>query len=473
MRILIELVLTVAAAFLAVEYGGVWPVVLVLAYLILLALKVPFYARRLMLSPRFLAFAGICTVTAVFIGWVILGILQELHTELGSSNRTFIFLANTTALKTFWAVVGGALVTGMLAVMVLVPYGYLTGDSVYRQYPGYRGHEREAALHAITMLIGLDLGVCVISQGKAEFSKGNAGSLALFGGPGILVAQEGHAAILEQSGRLSRVVGRGITFLKPFERLSMAAPLYTRTEHVVVEKVATKDKIMLEELELWVFHKVDPGPEEQQTENGRYPYNEENLFKNVWSPNGGDWRTSVQGVSDSAARDVVGRYDLEQIVPISSQFRREFKDALKQEVSRITKGLMGVEVVAVDVGKLQVPHEARQRLLEKWLADWGIRVAASEREAMIRRGEAEAAILKLKEVAWAQAQKQLIEQMAGPFRSLDMSGRDTVAYVIALRSLETLEKMASDPATKILLPSDILAQLRELRSFLSTPALHA
>jgi len=107
MRILIELVLTVAAAFLAVEYGGVWPVVLVLAYLILLALKVPFYARRLMLSPRFLAFAGICTVTAVFIGWVILGILQELHTELGSSNRTFIFLANTTALKTFWAVVGG------------------------------------------------------------------------------------------------------------------------------------------------------------------------------------------------------------------------------------------------------------------------------------------------------------------------------------------------------------------------------
>jgi regulator of protease activity HflC (stomatin/prohibitin superfamily) len=469
MRILIEFVLTVAAAFLAVKYGGVWPVILVLAYLALLALKVPSFARQLMLSWRFLAFAGIYFVTAVFIGWVILGILQELHTELGSSDRTYIFLANTTALKTFWAVVGGALVTAMLAVMVLVPYGYLTGDSMYRQYPGYRGHEREAALRAMTLLIGLDQGVCVISQGKAEFSKGNAGSLALFGGPGILVAQEGHAAILEQSGRLSRVVGRGITFLKPFERLSMAAPLYTRTEHVVVEHVATKDRIIIREFEFWLFHKIDPGQEEMQTENGQYPYNEENLLRNVWTPNGGDWRNGIKSVAETSARDVVGRYNLEQIVPISGPPRVTFKEALVQEINRVAKGFMGLTIVAVDVGKVELPEEAERKLRAKWLADWDIRIAQSEREAIIRKGEAEAVILKIKEVAWAEAQRHVIEEITRALQNLgDITGREQAAYCIALRSLETLEKMAGDPATKILLPTEIVAQIHQMRQMVGT-----
>ena len=82
---------------------------------------------------------------------------------------------------------------------------------------------------------------------------------------------------------------------------------------------------------------------------------------------------------------------------------------------------------------------------------------------MIRKGEAEAVILKVKEVAWAQAQKQIIEEITAGFRSVGVRDGVQVPYIIALRSLETLEKMAADPATKILLPNDVMNQIKDLR----------
>jgi len=170
--------------------------------------------------------------------------------------------------------------------------------------------------------------------------------------------------ILEQNGRLSRVVGRGITWLESHERVSMVVPLQTRSERVVVEQVVTKDRFWIEELELMVFHKVDQGPEEDQTENGQYPFSENILLTKVWTMSGGDWRGSIKAVSETAARDVVGRYDLEQILPIAGKPRVDFKDALKREINRVVKGFMGVEVVVVDIGKVRVPEEAKRRLAE-------------------------------------------------------------------------------------------------------------
>jgi regulator of protease activity HflC (stomatin/prohibitin superfamily) len=289
----------------------------------------------------------------------------------------------------------------------------------------------------------------------------------------VLIVQEGHAVILERSGRLSRVIGRGITWLEPFERISMIVPLYARAEKITVEQVATKDRILLDEFEALVFHKIDPGPEDDRIQDGIFAYNEEKLKREVWSPSGGDWRNGVKSVADSAIRDVVGRYDLEEIVPLSDRFRTQFKETLKETMNRITQRAMGVEVIAVDINRVNVPEEARKRLMEKWLADWSIRIAQSEREAMIRKGEAEAVIMKIKQVAWAEAQRHIIEQITAGFRGMNVTGREAACYLVALRSLEALESMAEDPATKILLPSDVTTQLRSLRQLVGdvVPAL--
>ena len=206
---------------------------------------------------------------------------------------------------------------------------------------------------------------------------------------------------------------------------------------------------------------------------GSLRIHEQKLFKDVWSPDGGDWRNTVKSIADGAVRDVVGRYDLEELMPMSDKFRDRFKEELRQAINKVTSGALGVQTTSVDIGPMQIPEEARKRLLEKWLADWSIRVAQSEREAMIRKGEAEAVIMKVKEVAWAQAQKQIIEEITAGFRSVGVTDGIQAPYIIALRSLETLEKMAADPATKILLPNDMMNQLQGLRQIVqeSTPLL--
>ena len=63
----------------------------------------------------------------------------------------------------------------------------------------------------------------------------------------------------------------------------------------------------------------------------------------------------------------------------------------------------------------------------------------------------------------------MIEEITRALQNLgDITGREQAAYCIALRSLETLEKMAGDPATKILLPTEIVAQIHQMRQMVGT-----
>jgi regulator of protease activity HflC (stomatin/prohibitin superfamily) len=435
----------------------------VLGYILAFNFKLTYLSRRAQISTRFLVFLGVflafAMTTSALIGRFFFLPSNQTWIE---AHRIWNFLLMTPALKILWAAVIGFGLIALLATVILIPYGQVAGQQMYSQYEQYKGHEGEAARAAINILLGISGGTWVISGGQAEAKGDPNNALARFGGPGFLIVQEGHAVILEISGKLSRIVGRGITWLEPFERISMVVPLFLRTEKLTVEQVATKDKVLIQEFEILVFHKADTGPEEDRIQDGQFAYTTEKLLNDVWSPSGGDWRGGVRSVADTATRDVVGRYNLDEIVPISDPFRSIFKQLLTDQMNKVTKEKMGVTTVTVDVGKVKIPEDAERRLMSKWSADWDIRIAQSEREAMISKGEAEAVVLKIKEVAWAQAQKQVIEEITAGFHDMNASGKEA-AYVFALRSLETLEKMAGDPATKVLLPQDMFIMLRELR----------
>jgi len=464
MRLLIELPLTIALFTLAVKAGWPYTVVFVLGYILAFNFKLPFLSKRTQVSTRFLIslaiFLAFAMTAAALIGRFFFSKEGQSWIEAGKITS---FLLVTPALKVLWAAVMGFGLTALVAAVFLIPYGMAAGQQMYSQYEQYKGHEGEAARTAINILLGISGGTWVISGGQAERKGDPPGALARFGGPGNLIVQEGYVVILEKSGRLSRIVGRGITWLQAFERISMVVPLFLRTEKLTVEQVATKDKVLIQEFEILVFHKADTGPEEERIQDGQFAYTREKLLNDVWSPNGGDWRGGVRSVAEGATRDVVGRYNLDEIIPISEPFRSTFKKLLIDQMNKVTKEKMGVTTITVDIGKIRVPEDAERRLMSKWLADWDIRIAQSEREAMLRRGEAEAIMLKVKEVAWAQAQKQIIEEITAGFRSVGVADGIQAPYIIALRSLETLEKMAADPATKILLPYDMMGQIQGLR----------
>ncbi len=464
MRFIIEIILTFAALFGLLKLGWPWPILAIPAYLLAFAFRLPFLSRRTKVTSRFLVVLLVLLTVAAFLSWLVAEALFQPEVQDGMIAKSWLlsFLLSNNTLKIFWSEIIGLLIPALVAVIFLVPYGSTVGQNMYSQYENYKGHEQEAAFSAISALLGIGRGTLIVSNGQVETRGESGGSLTRFGGPGTLIVQEGHAVILEKSGKLSRVVGRGITWLEPFERISMVVPLNGRAERITVEQVATKDKVLIEEFAVIVFHKIDPGSEDEQIQDGQFTYSEQKLFKDVWSPGGSDWRNTVKSIADGAVRDVVGRYDLEELMPMSDKERDRFKDELKQAINKTTSKALGVQTTSVDIGPMKVPDEARKRLMEKWLADWSIRIAQSEREAMIRKGEAEAVLLKIKEVAWAQAQKQVIEEIAGSFQSISVSGKEA-SYVVAMRALEAIEKMAGDPVTKVLLPPEMFLQLRDLR----------
>ena len=212
MRLLIELPLTIALFTLAVKYGWPYTVVFVLGYILAFNFKLTYLSRRAQVSTRFLVFLGIFLAFAMTASMIIGRFFFSQNGQAWiEASRIWNFLLVTPALKVLWAAVIGFGLIALLAAVILIPYGQVAGQQMYSQYEQYKGHEGEAARTAINILLGISGGTWVVSGGQAELKGDPSGSLARFGGPGNLIVQEGHAVILEISGKLSRVVGRGIT----------------------------------------------------------------------------------------------------------------------------------------------------------------------------------------------------------------------------------------------------------------------
>lgn len=456
MALLLEIVLTLILIIAAIKLGWLGTILFVLLYIIAFGFKLPFLARRSKLTPQFLAFVAVFITSALVIRWGIASGLSDptLQDQIASSSILRFFFGSDSMVA-FWSFLGGILGSALLAALVLAPYGHLAGFNMYSQHENYKGHEREAAQSAISILLGINRGTWVVSNGQAEVRGESGSSLQRFGGPGVLIVQEGHAVILEISGKLSRVVGRGITMLKPFERISMVAPLTSRSEHIIVENVATREKVIVDEFEFWAYHKVDAGSTDQQVANGLISYNPNILVEKVWSPGGGDWKGAIRSVGLTVARDFIGRLTLEEIMTISDDRRVQLKKDFIKEMNKVTKDKMGIEVVAVDFGHIKVPERARSTLLEKWDTRQHVEIAEAQKLVDMAQGEAQTHNLSSREAARAVAQKQMIVAIIQGLQTSPALRRSIPNVLIRMRLFEALEKIAEDPATKLLLPHQI------------------
>ncbi len=300
--------------------------------------------------------------------------------------------------------------------------------------------------HVAEASIGINKGTWVVSDGKAELKQAPADTFAKFGGPGVLIVQEGHAVVLERGGRISRIVGAGHHSLGPFERVNMVVYLLSRVERVHIKDALTRDKMVLEDFELLVFHRADRGDESETS--GQYRYDPKVIRGSIWNPKGGDWRETVQSVSDSAARDVIGQYNFEDIVSISGEGRRKLILEFTARINAITKNLLGVEVVGVNIGAITISNEAKRALEVKGLSEverqTAIMNAEAQKEAMARRGEGQALAIRRLEQEKAPIRKELIQQLMEalkPFTDQVKGDTNVANNVIAAveRLLERLE----------------------------------
>ena len=150
MRLLIELPLTIALFTLAVKSGWPYTVVFVLGYILAFNFKLPYLSRRAQISTRFLVFLGIFLAFAMTASMIIGRFFFSENSKAWiEASRIWTFLLVTPALKVLWATVIGFGLTAIVAMLILLPYGYSVAQNIYSQYEQYQGHEKEAVAAAI------------------------------------------------------------------------------------------------------------------------------------------------------------------------------------------------------------------------------------------------------------------------------------------------------------------------------------
>lgn len=290
-----------------------------------------------------------------------------------------------------------------------------------QEYDILCSEEKEKLKHHVAEAsIGINKGTWLVTQGKAVLVNPPADTFAKFGGPGVLVVQEGHAVILEQRGSISGVVGVGVRFLKPFERVNLVVYLALLSEHFDVEHVVTKDKVVIEKMEMYIYHKVDSG--DKSRKNGMYPFDVRVILEKVWTPKGSanleksaNTGGAVRSVANTAVRDVVAQYDLAEVITATGEIRKRVKAEFCEAIERVTDAAMGIKIVVVDIGAVTIPGDAQKKLLDRWLVDWEAQIKRirgdGEREYLRKQGEGRALAAREEGMAKAEGESERVREM--------------------------------------------------------------
>ncbi len=288
------------------------------------------------------------------------------------------FVLGTDLSQIYWAILVSYPFVALLVLTPLFSMSMFSANWLLGQYPGF--NRLSAARYLFDVQLGIHKAHFLVTENKIQQVRPPAGALSALGGPGFLVVEEGHALITMRGGRVERIVGTGITYLKPFERPHQVVYLMGRGELCEIKNVVTRDHIVIPEIKLRAFHRLERG--NQSHTNGQLSFEDRIILERVWSPNGssGDWRDSVKSVADGALRDVVARHPLEEVVSVGADARARLKRELIEAMNQITTRL-GVTILSVDFGAMELPHAAEQELLARGLSEVKRRTIAIQAEA--------------------------------------------------------------------------------------------
>jgi regulator of protease activity HflC (stomatin/prohibitin superfamily) len=300
-------------------------------------------------------------------------------------------------------------------------------------------------------------GIVVITDGEVSYTTSPTGYVRILG-PFMLIINFGNVVVLDNTGTITRILRPGFYITKRFETIYAIVDMRRQEKELSLVDVFTKDYIPLE-INATVFYRVR-SDSYQLCSRAIYRYSEEDIRKAVL--NVVDWKEATEITAESVLRDIVASYCLDDIYdPLDRLSQRgtssprdilqkQFQDRLNNQTKE-----WGVVVTEVRIGAIDVPDEVKARMLTRWEAEWRRQVRITEAE-----GEAEA--FRLMELARAKAQMEMIIAITQGFKQMAGSGA-VPGHLIALRFIEALEKMAEDPATKFLLPADVLGTLSRMR----------
>ena len=193
---------------------------------------------------------------------------------------------------------------------------------------------------------------------------------------------------------------------------------------------------------------------------------------------------AIENLSATTLRDIIGSMSLDETLTSRDAINTQITATLDEATDR-----WGIKVNRIELKNIEPPTEIRQAMEKQMKADRekraNILLAEGEKQAAITRaeGEKESAILRAEAVkqqrileAEGEAQALLMVQQAKADSIRLINEAAPNQNMLALRSMEALEKVADGKATKIIVPSEMqnlaatVAAIQGIAGGANTPA---
>ena len=193
---------------------------------------------------------------------------------------------------------------------------------------------------------------------------------------------------------------------------------------------------------------------------------------------------AIENLSATTLRDIIGSMSLDETLTSRDAINTQITATLDEATDR-----WGIKVNRIELKNIEPPTEIRQAMEKQMKADRekraNILLAEGEKQAAITRaeGEKESAILRAEAVkqqrireAEGEAQALLMVQQAKADSIRLINEAAPTQNMLALRSMEAMEKVADGKATKIIVPSEMqnlaatVAAIQGIAGGTSTPA---
>lgn len=273
----------------------------------------------------------------------------------------------------------------------------------------------------------------------------------------VKVVRQSEVRIIERFGKYHKTAEAGLNFILPFiDNVRAVVSLKQQTMDVTPQSVITKDNVTIT-IDTVVFYQI--------TEPVKAVYEIESLQK------------GIAYIAITTIRDIVGKMDLDSTFSSRDAINTQLRQILDEATDK-----WGCKVERVEIKDIKPPVDIRDAMEKQMNAERNKRAAIleaegkrqaditlaegkkqatildaeAERESSIRRaqGVREAKILEAE--GNAEAIKKMAEaksqEVSMVFKAIMESKPDE--NLVAIKSLEALEKVANGNATKIFIPFD-------------------
>src|SRR5438105_5346800 len=251
----------------------------------------------------------------------------------------------------------------------------------------------------------------------------------------VRVVRQFEKGLVETFGQFSRRADAGLVLLfPPFQSIRMV-DMREQVMDVPPQDVITKDNASVTVDAVIYFQVTDP-------------------VKVVY--NVGNFAMASIKLAQTNLRNIVGELELDQTLTSRERINSQLREVLDEATDR-----WGVKVVRVEIQKIEPPRDITDSMSKQMKAEREKRAAILEAEGLKQAAILKAEGGKMAVVLEAEGQKQ-----SAILRAEGQSMAITTVYnaiyegkptndLIAIKYLETLEKIADGKATKIFLPLEL------------------